>query len=279
MRPVLEKPKNTKIKTIYLVIIIICVIAISVAVYLQFFSEEKIGVIFGITSENEEYSELESNFNNIFTNDLELLDATDVNVTKVEDNNDIVYAKFKKELQKDDYSINVSIPYINIDEDAAKKFNVEIQNIFKSKTESIVAASDQKIIYAVSYKAYIQNDILSLVIKSELKEDSSKQRIIVQTYNYNLKEKKEERLEDILNLKSVDIQNANNKIKNAIKGRQEQNQSLADLGYNLYQRDYTSDIYDVKNSDQYFLGKDGHVYVIYAYGNDDFTSEMDLVIF
>lgn len=279
MRPVLEKPKNTKIKAIYMVIIIICVIAISIAVYLQFFKEEKIGVIFGITSDNEKYSELESNFNNIFTNDVSILDNTNIEVTKVEQDNDIVYSKFNKELQKDDYSINVAIPYINIDEDIVQKFNVEIQSAFKSKTESIVSSTDRKIIYTVNYKAYIQNDILSLVIKSELKEDSSKQRIIVQTYNYNLKEKKEVKLEEILNIKSIDTQTANNKIKDTIKEKQKQNQSLADLGYNLYARDYTSSIYDVNNADQYFLGQDGHVYIIYAYGNDDFTSEMDLVIF
>lgn len=279
MRPVLEKPKNTKIKAIYMVIIIICVIAISIAVYLQFFKEEKIGVIFGITSDNEKYSELESNFNNIFTNDVSILDNTNIEITKVEQDNDIVYSKFNKELQKDDYSINVAIPYINIDEDIVQKFNVEIQSAFKSKTESIVSSTDRKIIYTVNYKAYIQNDILSLVIKSELKEDSSKQRIIVQTYNYNLKEKKEVKLEEILNIKSIDTQTANNKIKDTIKEKQKQNQSLADLGYNLYARDYTSSIYDVNNADQYFLGQDGHVYIIYAYGNDDFTSEMDLVIF
>ena len=242
MRPVLEKPKNTKIKVIYSIIILICIIVISIAVYLQFFTEEKIGVIFGITDQNKDYAELESNFNSLFTNDLEILDDTQISVTKIEQN-DIIYSKFNKEVQKDDYTINVAIPYINIDDDAPKKFNEEIQNAFKLKTESVLLTTDEKIVYTVNYKAYIQNDILSLVIKSELKENDSKQRIIVQTYNYNLKEKREEKLEEIFNLKSI------------------------------------SSIYNIRNSNQYFFGKDGHIYVIYAYGNDDFTSEMDLVIF
>lgn len=278
MRPVLEKPKNTKIKVIYLIVIIICVVIISIAVYLQFFTEEKIGVIFGITGKDEDYSELEVNFNNIFTNNYEILDNTDINVAKLEQN-DIVFSKFKKELQNERFTINVAIPLINIDEDITKKFNEEIQNAFKLKTESVLQSTDEKVFYTVSYKAYIQNDILSLVIKSELKENESKQRIIVQTYNYNLKEKREVTLEEIFNLKSIKLDFADSKIRNTIKIKQQKNKSLSDLGYNLYQRDYTSPVYDIKNSKQYLFGKDGRIYVIYAYGNEDFTSEMDLVIF
>lgn len=278
MRPVLEKPKNTKLKVIYSVIAIVCVIVIGAAVYLQYFKEEKIGVIFGITEQNQDYAELESNFNSLFTNDLEVLDDTQINVNKVE-LNDIIYSKFKREEQKGDYTINVAIPYININEDIPKKFNVEIQNIFKSKAESIMSSTDEKIVYTVSYKAYVQKDIFSLIIKSELKENDSKQRIIVQTYNYNIKENREEKLEEVLNVKSISIADADNKIRNNIKAKQEKNKSLSDLGYNLYDRDYTSNMYDINNLSQYFWGKDGHIYVIYAYGNDDFTSEMDLVIF
>lgn len=278
MRPVLEKPKNTKIKAIYLVISLICVIVISIAVYLQFFSQEKIGVIFGITERNEDFSELESNFNGLFSNDTEILDNTQINVEKIEQK-EIVYSKFNRELQNEKLTINVAIPFININEDIPKKFNEEIQNAFKLKTESILKTADEKIFYTVSHKAYIQNDILSIAIKSELKENESKQRIIVQTYNYNLKEKREATLEEIFKIKNINLEVADSKIRSAIKSKQEKNKSLSDLGYNLYERDYTSSEYDIKNSKQFLLGKDGRVYVIYAYGNDDFTSEMDLVIF
>lgn len=278
MRPVLEEHKNTKVKAIYTVIIIICVIVIGVAVYLQFFSEEKIGVIIGIIEKNEDYAELENDFNSLFTNDLEVLDNTNLNIEKVEQQ-DIVYSKFNKTLQNEDVSINVAIPYINIEGYIPKRFNEEIQNTFKLKTESVIKTTDEKIVYTVSYKAYVQNDILSIVIKSELKENDSKQRIIVQTYNYNLKEKKQASLEEVFKLKGIDIDTAENKIRNTIKAKQEKNKSLSDLGYNLYERDYTSPVYEIRNSNQFFMGKDGHVYVIYAYGNEDFTSEMDLVIF
>lgn len=278
MRPVLEKPKNTKIKAIYLVIILICMIVISIAVYLQFFSEEKIGVIFGITEEDKDFSDFESNFNGLFSNDTEILDDTQINVEKIEPK-DIVYSKFNRELQNENLIINVAIPFININEDIPKKFNEEIQNAFKLKTESILKTADEKIFYTVSHKAYIQNNILSVAIKSELKENESKQRIIVQTYNYNLKEKREATLEEILTLKDINLEVADNKIRNTIKAKQQKNKSLSDLGYTLYERDYTSSEYDIKNSRQFLFGKEGRIYIIYAYGNEDFTSEMDLVIF
>ena len=64
-----------------------------------------------------------------------------------------------------------------------------------------------------------------------------------------------------------------------IKEIQEKNDSLTELGYNMYKRDVDSDIYEVPNIEQYFIGEDGNVYVIFAYGNYDQTSEMDVVIF
>lgn len=279
MKPILEENKNTKIKVFYFIVIIICVIIISIAVYFQFFSEEKMGVIFGISTKDDETSiNLEENFNSLFSNNFEILDNTEVSSEKIEEK-DYIYTKFKKNLQKDDFIINVSIPFININEDIPKKFNEEIQNAFKLKTESLIQNTNEKIFYTVNYKAYIQKDILSLIIKSELKENDSIQRIIVQTYNYNLKDKKEVNLEEVLNIKNINYETVDNKIRKTIKTKQQKNKNLAELGYNLYERDYKSSEYDIKNSRQFLFGKDEVIYVVYAYGNDDFTNEMDLVIF
>ena len=67
MRPVIEKQKFELRHMFYIIIIIICIIAIGVAVYMQFFREEKLGVIFGITNEeeDEEYDTLKEDFLNI----------------------------------------------------------------------------------------------------------------------------------------------------------------------------------------------------------------------
>ena len=72
MRPVIEKQKFQIRHVFYIIIIIVCIISIGIAVYMQFFKDEKLGVIFGITDEkeDEEYKNLKENFLNIFTNDI-----------------------------------------------------------------------------------------------------------------------------------------------------------------------------------------------------------------
>ena len=54
MRPVMEKRGFELRHLIYIIIIIICLIAIGIAFYMQFFKDEKIGLILGITKEEED---------------------------------------------------------------------------------------------------------------------------------------------------------------------------------------------------------------------------------
>ena len=58
----------------------------------------------------------------------------------------------------------------------------------------------------------------------------------------------------------------------------EKSDELAKLGYTTYKRDYTSDVYSINNVTEYFMGKDNALYIIYAYGNENNTNEMDVVI-
>lgn len=52
------------------------------------------------------------------------------------------------------------------------------------------------------------------------------------------------------------------------------------MGYsNIYTRDLNNDMYKIANSKTFFLGENGKLYIIYAYGNQNFTSEMDIVLF
>ena len=86
-------------------------------------------------------------------------------------------------------------------------------------------------------------------------------------------------IDDVLKQKNIDTKSANNEIKNEINNSQEQNLKLAELGYNVTIRDVNKDEYKIENSKEFFLGQNGYLYVIYPYGNDEFTSEMDVVIF
>ena len=102
--------------------------------------------------------------------------------------------------------------------------------------------------------------------------------IIFKSYNYNLATNKQVDINELIQLKNIDKTNANKKIKEEIEKSQEQNTKLAELGYNTITRDATSDTYKIENAKEFFLGDKGYLYIIYPYGNKEYTSEMDIVI-
>ena len=279
MRPVLGDKKSYKLWILYVIIFIICILGIGIAMYMQYFRDEKIGVIFGITDSEEEdkYNELKNTFNSLFTNDIDNMQSEELEIKKIKDDFDYIATRHTYNEEQENYTLDVSIPIINIANEDIKTYNQQIEDTYKQKVDEVKASSGY--IYNVRYKCYIQDNILSLVIYSELKEKTSNQKIMIETFNYNLVDNKEVTLEDILNLKNIKVSDANNKIKNEIKEIQDKNNSLIEVGYNIYSRDISSDMYDVSNVQQFFLGKDGNIYVVFAYGNFDQTSEMDVVIF
>ncbi len=282
MRPVIEKNRFGFRHIVYIIMIVICVVAIGIGVYMQFFKDEKLGIIFGITKEqdDQEIKELQEKFLNIFTNDVEIINDYSGNVQKIKEEGDIVILAFNKQEQKEKYIMDVNIPYFNIKTENALNLNQKIKNVFKDKSESVATStSDANIIYNVKYKAYLNKNILSLVILSELKEGDNNQRIIVMTYNYNLENDSEVAINDIIIDKNIDTRQANEYIKNTVDNSQGENLKLRELGYPIDVRDSSSEEYKIENAKHFFLGTKGYLYVIYPYGNRDYTSEMDLVIF
>lgn len=282
MRPVIEKRGFEMRHIIYIVILVVCLIAIGIAVYMQFFKEEKIGVIFGITQqkEDEELKQLEENFINIFDNNINVINQYNGNIEKIKNEEDVVLVMYNVQEQQESYTLDLKIPFFNINSDTAKKCNQQIKEIFKDKSESIVSSNGRKnIIYNVKYKAYENNNILSLVILSELKEGTSNERIIIQTFNYNLSTNELINISEFIKSKAIDINSANDRIKNEINKSQEQNIKLSELGYNVTVRDTSKDEFKIENASEYFLGENGYLYVLYPYGNSEFTSEMDVIIF
>ncbi len=280
MRPVIEKQGFKAIYIVYIALAILCIIAIGIAVYMQFFKDEKIGVVLGITKKEEkEYNELKENFTNIFTNNLTKENMYTGEIKKIRENEDIVFSAYNVQEQKDNYTINIQLPFFNINSDTAKEINKELTKSFKEKSEQIMKSNtEEKKIYTIKYKAYVNNEILSMVILSELKEGNNNQRIIFKSYNYNLATNKQVDINELIQLKNIDKTNANKKIKEEIEKSQEQNTKLAELGYNTITRDATSDTYKIENAKEFFLGDKGYLYIIYPYGNKEYTSEMDIVI-
>lgn len=285
MRPVLQDNKiSSKLWILYGLIFVICTIGIGIALYLQFFQDENLGAVVGITSkdseEEDKYDKLKEEFNKIFTNQLQNFQSGTINVDKINNDYDIVVTAYRFEKNEENCKINVFIPYINVNDNSAKRFNQQMKEEYKEKAEILMnQISSINVVYSVEYKVYLQNNILSLAIRSEFKEGDKSQKIMLQTFNYNLEEKREITIDEILNLKNIEKQDANTKIKSEIKTIQEQKQALIDLGYQLYERDYNSEVYDISNSKYFLYGENGMLYIIYPYGNESDTSEMDIIIF
>lgn len=281
MRPVIEKNRFGVRHVVYIIMITICVIAIGFGVYMQFFQDEKLGVILGITKEEDmELKSLKENFFNIFSNNIDVLEEYDGKITKIKEDMDIIVTAYSKEEQGENYSISLKIPYFNVKTEEAVKINKEIQSTFVNKVESVrTSKSENSIIYNVKYKAYIHKNIVSLAILSELKEENSNQRIIIQTYNYNLSENKLVTIAELIQDKNIDVNQANKEIKETIDSSQGENIKLKELGYEVDLRNSDSEEYKIQNADQFFIGEKGYLYIVYPYGNKEFTSEMDLIIF
>ena len=103
---------------------------------------------------------------------------------------------------------------------------------------------------------------------------------MVQTYNYNLLTNTEVKLSDVITQKAYNKDEVNSKIKQIVKEADDESKAIASAGYNeVYSRNLDDNMYLVDNSSIFLLGPDSQLYIIYAYGNQNFTSEMDIIVF
>ena len=271
-----ESEKNKKLKIMYIIIISICVVAVIATVVIQIVKKLPSKEPQIDTSILERYKE---DFEKIFTNKVNYLKNNEYKITRIDESKQIVYTGYEnKDNKVSDYNLDVNIPYINIKNETVEKFNKDIKDTFEQKAKNILSTQSQNIIYNVDYCAYVTNDILSLVVRSTLKEGENTQREIIQTYNYNLLTQKKVTFEDLLNLKNISRQDAGNKIRSEIKSVESKVNELAQLGYQVYPRNSSSDIYKLDNISEYFIGEDNVIYVIFAYGNKSNTNEKDIII-
>ena len=273
-----EKQRINKRRAMnYIIVLIICIIAIGIAIY-QFFADEKLEVILGLVkSENEKIEQLKSEFDGIFKNKIVYIDNYQGN-SKITPDEELTYTEYQREEKVDNnYDLNINIPKINIDNNLAKRYNEEIKQIFQTPVENILQTENRNIIYSVNYIANVEKNILSVVILSTFKEGNSAQRTIVKTYNYNLSTNQEVSLSEFMNLKELDKNTVEHSIKKEIQKAQEQTDKLRELGYNIFYRDISDNMYKTENTKEFFMYY-GNLYLIYAYGNNNSTSEMDLVI-
>lgn len=269
---------------IYSVIIFVCIISLLVAFYVQFYKRIDLGRLIGINQEEkfgnkteDEISELEADFLKLFNNTLDIKDSGNYN-KKVEADKELIYTAFeKKETKANSYDLEVHIPKINIQSEEVDGYNKEIEETFINFVDKIVQSENRNIIYTVDFAANVQNGILSVMIHSNFKEGTKAQKVIIKTYNYDLRNNKGLKLQEVLKFEQLNEQNIQEKINSKIESEQKKVKDLEELGYNIYNRDANSEIYKIENNEEYYLTQDV-IYIIYPYGNNAETSEMDLVI-
>ena len=270
---------------IYVSIILVCIICVIIAFYVQFYARISIAEMIGIKTgeaklgqkSEEEIETLKAEFDQIFNNSIEY-ENDEGKSDRADDTQELVYTKYqKKESKLNNYDLEINIPYINIDNDIIKQYNEEIENVFVKKAESILQGENQNTIYTVEYVANVQDGIVSLMIKSNLKEGTSAQRVIIRTYNYDLRNKKEISLEEVLSIEKIDKEQMQQEIINKIEIEQKKVEDLKELGYEIYNRDVSRDIYKIENTTEFYLNNNA-LYIIYPYGNETNTSETDLII-
>lgn len=276
-----------KPKVLYILISIFCVFAIIAGIYAQFIdgnSNEntvQTGSDANIVQEKTQ-QEISNDFNALFTNTLNLGGFDTTGIAKLDNTKEIVYSAYDVERNTENYELNLHIPVININSELSNTFNRSTLTTFINKANEIIEKNDSSMptLYSVDYAAFINDNVLSVVIKSTLKEGDSSQRIMVQTYNYNLSTNTEVPVIDLITMKQLNRDEVNNKIMEVVSVAAQEDQTLQDMGYNqVYVRDLTNEMYIVENAGAYFLGANRDLYIVYAYGNAEFTSKMDIIYF
>ena len=190
--------KKTRIIIISL-IIFLCVIAVAVAIIFQMTENDYKKAANKEQSTADDIELIKNNFNNIFNNDIT---GNYENVQKEDENKAVVYTTAEKEETiPNKYDLDVQIPKINIDNEITKKWNSEIKSTFQNKAANILSNTEKYTVYKVKYHTYINNNILSLIVKANLKEGGNPERVIIKTYNYDLEKNAEVSLNDIISNK------------------------------------------------------------------------------
>lgn len=263
----------------FIVIIIVCILALSYGIYYQIFGKRQKEL--KVPEPSKQIQDIA--FEDLFDNKLNLQNyETAEYVNKLDVTKDIIYTSYTlNEIYEGKYEIQANIPMINIRHDKTIAMDRELLAIFYDKMGSIIENSKKegtpKTIYTVDYTAYLNENILSLVIKANLKEGEKAQRTIIKTYTYNISTNEQINLSDLLEIKKINTNDVETQIKQTVEQAKKEADNLETMGYQVYKRDLKSDIYKAENVDNYFLGPNGSIYIIYAYGNTNFTTECDII--
>ncbi len=269
----------------FVIVILLCILSLSIGIYAQIFYRYSdtdpfmLGVGIGRTQDAAEITKMKNEFNSIFTNQI-TGKTTLEKINKSEEDKEIVYTSNSvNEKEEDVYSISAYIPKINIKADYADKLNREIEEKYLDKAEEIVYEVKEFIDYTVSYRAYINGELLSLIIKETIREGRNAQSSKIATYNYNLKGNKEATIQEIADFKKYDISEIQKEINAEIENLNKKDEELRNQYAEIKLRDLSNSMYQFQNTENFIVNDAGYLYLIYAYGNKENTNKIDLIIF
>ena len=266
---------------IYALIVAFCIIAIIVGVNAQFFSTKESDEVpdinvSNVVSVNEEI-DISNKFMQLFDNKLpQFKDYPNIEKGDLSKNYLYIYSEnpqlpngpYTKKMDGK-YDIVAYLPVFNINSDVTNSFNNITINYFVKMMNDVVLNGTINTNLTISFAANVNDNILSVAIIAKLKEGDKPQRIMIQGYNYDLANNKEVKVADVLAKKNVDMATANSKIEKVVKS----------ANNTLYKRELTNPIYSIDKVTNFILGRNGELYIIYAYGNQAnvYLSEMDIV--
>lgn len=275
---------------VYSLIIAFCLVAIGMGVYQQFFYKNSdtdmlmLGTTIGTKAVEQQEKEeaIKNEFYDIFKNSLVYV-TNNVNnkATRADMSKDLIYTVNQvSKVESGKYEMNINLPAINIVSQNAQNINKKIEDTFIPKATSLLTSTGGNYtIYNIDYAGFVNNNVLSLIIRATLKEGQNPQRVMFMTYNYNLDNGKLLTFNDILEMKSITTATMQNKINKEIQEISKKNQSFKQIGYSVFERNPNDSMYKVEETKLYFIGPNSDGYVLYAYGNTNNTSEVDIIIF
>ena len=253
-------------KKVLIIVLVVILLVLSLVATVLFFVDKKQEEI--AKQEEEAILNAEENFKNLFSN---------LEYSKNE-NDAITLSYSKEEKEEGKYDVSVYVPLVNIETETAEEINNEINNYFGRKLYEIVKENKVYATYDVDYIAYTNNNIISLIIKAKLKEGSEGQRTLVKTYNYDLVENKLVTLAEYMERNDIDKNKIQKQIIDYVRGKSENIDINLAQKYNLYVRQIRSDEYLIENIENYYIGQDGKLYIVFAYGNNNPTGTVDVII-
>lgn len=174
-------------------------------------------ILFGITGcENKEEKQDGQNIAQNIQQNI----TNNPSISKIDEEKEIVYSIIDKSYEYTDKKVKVEIPAVNLDTEKIKELNSEIEK----KYEDAISTNEEFVSREVTYKYYVNEDIISIVIKNSFLSGSYDTYMV-----YNIDSKNGEVLnnEDILKTKNIAVDEYEEKISKQISSKFEENYSTA----------------------------------------------------